>query len=266
VTDAEDIGLLATAAMRARRHPAAIAGLWAWETILAILVAWPARSLAGAAYGGNPSGDAALWSPGGRWLLDFVTRDYHGVRAILGGAGVVLLAGFVAGLVPLGALLSAIAYASRDKRAVGFAWSLQQGVRFFPALVLQLVLVGVLQGVVVGLGVGIASLARSAAQVPMGEARAQQMQLVILGAFVLVAAIFGIGRDLCSAAVIRSLASLAPLAVGAWVADRLGGRGGTPLFVLLVIHQSVVGSRVAFRASWLARALRAVDGALVRRA
>jgi hypothetical protein len=122
------------------------------------------------------------------------------------------------------------------------------------------------------------------------------VQLAILGAFVLVAAVFGIGRDLCSAAVIRfhvsggrglalgtrtlrlapvslgwswawrSLASLATLAVGAWVADRLGGRGGMPLFVLLVIHQSVVGSRVALRASWLARALRAVDGALVRRA
>jgi hypothetical protein len=290
----DDIGLLATAAMQARRHPWAIAGVWAWETALAVLVAWPARSLASAAYGANPAGDAALWAPGGHPLLDFLWHDYHGVRALFGGATVVLVAGAIAGIVPMASLLVAMAYATRDKRAVGFSWSLREGVRLFPAMALQLVLVGVGQGLALGAGALLASLVKAWTH-GLGEARSLQVEILVALLFVAVAATLGVARDLSAAAVVRfkvrgmrgltlgvrtfrlapltlwwswawrSLASLVPLAVGAWVADRLGGRGGMPLFVLLLIHQSVVLSRVALRASWLARALRAVDGALVRR-
>jgi hypothetical protein len=53
------------------------------------------------------------------------------------------------------------------------------------------------------------------------------------------------------------------LAVAA-VTGRLGSSGAFALFFLLVLHQSVVLARVALRASWLAKALRAVDGALRR--
>jgi hypothetical protein len=49
--------------------------------------------------------------------------------------------------------------------------------------------------------------------------------------------------------------------VGSLVADRVGGRGGFALFFLFVIHQLAIGTRVALRASWLARALRDVDQA-----
>jgi hypothetical protein len=62
----------------------------------------------------------------------------------------------------------------------------------------------------------------------------------------------------------RALASLAPIVAAAWAADRLGGRGGAALFALLVLHQAVVLARVGLRASWLARALRAVDATLRR--
>jgi len=44
------------------------------------------------------------------------------------------------------------------------------------------------------------------------------------------------------------------------VAGKLGGHGGFDLVFLFVLHQSVVVVRVALRTSWMARALRAVDG------
>jgi hypothetical protein len=49
------------------------------------------------------------------------------------------------------------------------------------------------------------------------------------------------------------------MAMGALVAERIGGRGGATLFVLFALHQLVIGVRVAMHASWLAKALRAVD-------
>jgi hypothetical protein len=57
------------------------------------------------------------------------------------------------------------------------------------------------------------------------------------------------------------------VAVGALVAARLGGRGGGALVALLLVHQLVLFARVALRASWLAKAARAVDRAhrVVRR-
>ena len=44
------------------------------------------------------------------------------------------------------------------------------------------------------------------------------------------------------------------------MAGKLGGHGGFDLVFLFVLHQSVIVVRVALRTSWLARALRAVDG------
>ena len=57
----------------------------------------------------------------------------------------------------------------------------------------------------------------------------------------------------------RAVASLAPVVAVALLADRIGGRGGIALLVLAVLHQCVVLSRVALRASWLAKAMRTVD-------
>jgi len=62
----------------------------------------------------------------------------------------------------------------------------------------------------------------------------------------------------------RMLASVAPVLTGAAVAERLGGRGGVALVVLFALHQCVVVVHVGLRASWLAKALRAVDVALRR--
>jgi hypothetical protein len=280
--------------MRARRHPRAILAMWAWQTVLALLVSWPTAGLVAAAWGGDPGGDAPLWAPGGHALLDWLWHDAHGLAASVRGAGIVLVLGTLAGLVPMAALMIALAYATRDRKAAGFVRSLAGGLRAFPSMLLLLGVAGFAQGVVVLLGGLLAQGLESWAHDGMGEARAQQIQGVVLLLFLLVASAIGVVHDLARAAVVRfkvrglrafvlgartmrlaplslwwswawrALASVAPVLAVGIVAGRLGGRGGFALFFLAVLHQAVVLARVALRASWLARSLRAVDGALRR--
>jgi hypothetical protein len=291
---ADDLVLLTTQAMRARRHPRAIVAVWAWQTMLALFVSWPAAGLAAAAWGGNAAGDAPLWAPGGHALLDWLWHDLHGLSATTRAAGIVLLAGTVAGLVPMAALMIALAYATRGRSPAGFVRSLSGGLRAFPSMLLLLVLAALAQGVVVFTGGIIGRGVESWTHVGMGEARAQQIEGLVLLVFLALASALGVVHDLARAAVVRfrvsglralalgartfhlapvslwwswawrALASVAPVLAVGLVANRLGGRGGFALVFLAVLHQAVVLARVALRASWLARALRAVDGALRR--
>lgn len=287
-----DLVLLTTDGMRARRHKWAVVGLWAWQTVLALLVAWPASSLVKAAYGDHPRGDAPLWDPGGRALADFLVRDAHGLRALASGASIVALAASVAGLVPMAAAMVAMAYASRDKRAPRLPDAMALALRALRALFVTLVIVGLAQIVVVVAGWLLARGIERWLVVSAGEARAQQIAGIVAVVFALLVSAIGVVHDLARAAAIRfkvgglralalgartfrvapaslwwswawrAAASLAPIAVAAPVAGRIGGRGGLALLCLAVLHQSVVLSRVALRASWLAKALRSVDGAL----
>jgi hypothetical protein len=290
----EELGLLATGAMRARRHPRAIAGLWAWETVLALIASASAVSLVGATWGNGPGGDAVLWTPGGRPLIDLLFRQAAGVHAATTAAIVVLVVGAVAGLVPMAALLTTLAYATRDKRSAGFVRAMGEGLRVFPSMALLLVVAAVAQALVAGFGLAAGSVVEAWAHAGMGEARAQQLEGLVLLLFAAVFAAIGVAHDLSRAAVVRfrvggwrglllgartfrlapavtmwswawrALASLAPLVAVAWLTGRLGGRSGAALLAVFVLHQAVIGARVALRASWLARAMRAVDHTLNR--
>jgi hypothetical protein len=288
--------LLTTDAMRARRHPWAVVGLWAWQTGVALVAAWPAWSLARATWGNDPRGDAPLWEPGGRALLDTAWRDAHGLRAVLGAATLAVLIASVAGLVPLAGAMTATAYGTRDRTRIGVVRAFAAGLRSFRAMAVLLVASAIVQALVVGLGWGLSSLVEAWTGESLGEARSQQLGAVILILFAVLASAAGVVHDLARAAVVRftvrglrgvvlgvrtfrtaplSLwwswawragASTLPVILAATVAARVGGRGGTALVALAVLHQAVVGARVALRLSWLAKALRSVDGALrVRR-
>lgn len=290
----DELVLVTTPAVRARRHPRAIAAMWAWQTVLALLASVPAAGLAKAAWRGDLGGDAPLWAPGGHALLDWLWHDAHGLRSLLGAAELVLLLGVVAGLVPMAAMMVALTYATRDRKAAGFVLSIAGGLRAFLPMLVLLVAAGLLQGLVVGLGALLAHLIEGWAHAGMGEARAQQLEGVVLVVFLGLASAVGVVHDLARAAVVRfkvkglrafalgartfrlspvslwwswgwrALASIAPVLAVAAVAGRLGGRGGLGLVFLFVLHQSVVVARIALRTSWLARALRAVDVALRR--
>jgi hypothetical protein len=289
-----ELGLLTTDAMRARRHPWAVVGLWAWESALALLFAWPAASLAGTVLGRGTSGDGVIWTPGSVALLDALTHNEPGLGAVTAAGMAALVLGAVAGLVPLGATLTVLAYATRDGRSAGPVRTLSEGVRLFPSMLLLLVVAGLAQGATLVVGAGAGSVVESWMHEGMGEARAQQIQGLVLLLTLGAASAIGAAHDLSRAAVVRfkvggwrgamlgtrtlrlaplgmwwswawrAAASLAPIVAAAWVTGRLGGRAGMALLVILALHQLVVAARVALRASWLARALRAVDATLKR--
>lgn len=289
-----ELVLLTTPSMRARRHPRAVLGVWAWESALALLASWPAASIARAAYGGDPRGDAPLWTPGGHALLDFVLHEQHGLRGATTGAALVLAVAAVAGLVPMAALMTSLAYATRERRAAGFIRCVTEGLRLFRPMIVLLVVASIAQALVVGIGAAAGSVVESWAHGGMGEARAEQLQGLVLALFLLAASAVGVAHDLARAAVVRfdvsgaralvlgtrtlrlsplplwwswawrALAAAAPVVAVAALAGRPGTRGSAAVFFLFVLHQSVVLARVALRASWLAKALRAVDGALRR--
>jgi len=288
------LGLLATDAMRARRHPWAVVGLWAWETALALLFAWPAASLAGAIFGRGASGDGVAWTPGAVALLDALPRNEPGLHAVTTAGFAALALGAVAGLVPLGAMLTVLTYATREGRSANVTRSLSEGLRLFPSMLLLLVLAGLAQGAVLVVGAGAGSLVEAWTHEGMGEARAQQLQGLVLLLTLGAASAIGAAHDLSRAAVVRfkvrgwrgamlgtrtlrlsplgmwwswawrAGASLAPVVAAAWVTGRLGGGAGMALVVIFALHQLVIAARVALRASWLARALRAVDATLKR--
>jgi hypothetical protein len=153
---------------------------------------------------------------------------------------------------------------------------------------------GLVEGLVLGAGVGVAYAVEGWTHAALGEARAEQIAGALFIAFLGLTSAGGVVHDLARAAVIRfrvtglralglgartfrrspvslwwswawrMLASVAPVLTGAAVAERLGGRGGVALVVLFALHQCVVVVHVGLRASWLAKALRAVDVALRR--
>ena len=281
--------LLKTAAMRARRHPWALAGLWAWQSALALAVSWPAASLVGATYAGHPRGDGPLWDAGGHALLDFLWHGSRGLAGLTASAEIALSLAAIAGLLPTAAVMIAMAYATRDRRPAGFVRSVGGAARAMPSLLWLLVIMGVAEAATVGVGALIAVGAQAWFHDGLGEARAERVGVAVGLVFVVAASGLGVVHDLARAAVVctratalralvlgartfgraplpiwwswawRAITALAPVLAAAAVATRIGGRGGGTLVLLALLHQGVVLSRVALHASWLAQALRLVQ-------
>jgi hypothetical protein len=285
---------LARDSIQARRHPAAIAGVWAWELGAALVATVPAVALIRGAYGRFPTGDAALWEPGSLPLLAMLARDASAVRASTTTAGAVVAIALVAGLVPLAAMMFALANAGLRGERIGAGRAIGRAVRAFPSFALLLLAMAAAEGVTVAIAVLAGELVAAWTQARHGEANAQELGVAVGAAFVPALALLAVLHDLARAAVVRlgvrpvdallaglalmreelwrlvwswawrGLAALAPLLAVAAVADRIGGRGGAALVTLGALHQLVVLVRVALRASWLAKALRSVDAVAFR--
>jgi hypothetical protein len=275
-----------TSAIRARLHPWALVGVWAWESAIALAASWPAASLVQAAYGGHARGDGPLWDAGGHVLLDLMWHEAPALSAITRAAALSLAFALVAGLVPLASMMTALAYETRHARHAGLARSIAAGIRTFAPFAALLVLFGLAEGIAVGAGMGASTLVEGLAHVRLGEGPALLTEGCVAVPFLLGVSIVGVMHDLARAAVVRTgvgalrgavigartfgaaglswwwawawrqAAGLAVLAAGAAAAGRLGGRGGMALLGLALVHQLGVFLRVALRASWLARALR----------
>ncbi len=281
--------LLANTSMRARRRPLAVVLVWGWEVLLGLLIAWPFASVARAAYGHHPQGDAQLWAPGGLELADLLLHTDHARTALLTHTGLVILIALVLGLFPMAALVASIAYTTPDLRTPPMRKLLGRAADAFQPLVGLAVLLLLIEGVIVIGGLILAEALSGALAPRLGDARAQQFGWMVGFIFLTVACVAGVLHDLARVAVVRfrvgafrafrlaantlrttpfaavwswawrASASFIPIVIGAIVAGKLGGRGGGALLALTAIHQLVVLTRTALRASWLAKALRLVD-------
>ncbi len=281
----DGLALLTNDSIRARRRPRAVLWMWGWETVLAFLVAYPAAGAMRDLYGSHPRGDAVLWSPGALELTDFMMRQAPARAAILAMALLVLV------VAALSAMLVSIAFVTRDRRPPTTRAAFARGMVAVPSLAALMAGAVVLQIVLLFFGGMAAFGVTSGLADRVGEARAEQLGWLTGLLFVFAATLVGVTHDLARAAAVRfrvralravrlgmntmrrapvsisfswawrALASLAPLAVGSLVADAIGMRAGFALFVLFGVHQLALVTRVALRASWLAKALRAVDHA-----
>ncbi len=273
---------------RARAHPRAIAGVWAWQAGFALLAAWPAASLVRAVFASDPRGDAALWEPGGAALLDFLWHDTPGALAAADGALLVVLVAMATGWLPLAALMAAMAR-PRSARS-GAARTALASLGLLPAFVRCALVVVAAQGATLGAGAFLAALVEGWTRARLGEGPAQKLEVAVALPFALGALALGVAHDLARSVIVvrgrgalagltegwrlyrsaparlslswawRSIASIAAVGLAGVFAAHAGA--GAPSFlVLVVVHQGVALLRVALRASWLARAMRNAAGA-----
>jgi hypothetical protein len=202
--------------MRARLHPGAIVGAWAYTAGFALLASWPAASLAAASSGGD-RGDVRLWAEGGHFLLNVLSLEAHGVASSVRAAGLVVAVAIVGAQIPTAALMACIAYAMVPPAPAGAMLAnpaagragrlgpvaaLTAALRAFRPFALLLVLSVTAQAVLLGAGYGLARLAETLAYDSLGEARAQLLAAAVAAIALACAWVLGVAHDLGRASVI----------------------------------------------------------------
>jgi len=293
-TESPELVLLANDAMRARHRPWMILLVWAWEAVWAFAIAWPVGRMAARAYGTHPDGDGVLFRAGALELGDFFAYGFRALPALVGHVSVLAPAALLLGLLPLAALMASMTQATRDRRAPPLRqlWPHVLG-SFTPMaglLVLATIAIVTSGAAAMALGAAVAGTYAEGNHVG-GEPRADWLGLGVTAIGLLAPCFVGILHDMARAAVVRfrvktvraivlawkamalhpvsecwsyvwrAVVSWGLVGLGALVASRLGGRPGLALVALLLMHQAIVLSRVALRASWLAKALRSLDSA-----
>lgn len=289
--------LLANSAMRARRRPAAIVVAWGFELVLAAAVSWPLASYVNGAYGAHPLGDAPLYRPGGLALADLVIRMKAVLPSLTAHVSPLLGLGAVLGLLPIALLVVQIAYATPSRKPPPLKLSLARAWGAVPRLVTLLIAMGFVEGLLLLGGILAAGATAQGTEHSLGEARSQQLGAVVFFVFAIVVAAAGVLHDVARTAAIRfdvgalralrlagnamrrgvlalmwswtwrAVIGLLPVVIAAALSAKLAGHGAAAFWAIALIHQLVILTRVALRASWLAKALRVVDDAhKVRRA
>lgn len=289
----ERLVLLTSGSMRARRRPGAIAAVYLWQLVTGAVLLGPAASVVRATWSSHPDGDGPLFADGGLDLVELVLHPGNAGPSLFSHIALLSAVAWAASVVPLSFLLFALAHTTVTLDAPRARHLLP---RVAETVVPLLVLLGLSSALLLalgGAGLWLGAAATRALESALGEAWGDALGVLAGLVFLVPAACVGVVHDLASAAVVRwragpaqalrvaaaafghapahlvwswlwrALAALVPVGAMAVVAIRLGGRPGGVLGVLFVLHQLVVFSRVALRASWLARALRAVDSTSV---
>ncbi len=291
---AEPVRVMRASEIHARRRPRAVAFVWLWEVVGAVVVATPVHAWARAVWGRHPDGDAPIFRAGGQDLVAWVLDRGLALSIVLRTTLILLFV--LAVLAPLvtGALGASLVTA-QGKRAPSAMSSLRLGLAaYFPLLVVG-AFAAAFEGFVLGVGVIASSLADHRLAETVGDARSFLVRIVVLALFFAGVLIVGVAADLMRVAVIRAVAldpqastlthlrralasaawtvqrslgratvgwawrallAAASVVAGSLLGDAVGGQGGPVLLALFVAHQLLIAGRVALRASWLANAFR----------
>lgn len=284
------IVLLANTSMRARRRPRTVVLVWLYEVVVGVIIAAPFSSYVRSIYGNHPDGDAPLFAEGGTDLVAFLADGKQAIASMFSQNALVFLVAYILSVVPLALLLMSVAHTTADLRAPPLR---QLWPRVVPSVPPMLVLLGamtIVQGILVAFALFVGPKIGDAFS-DSGEARSDQISAVATLFLLLIPASAGVVHDLARAAIVRfrqtafsalkmgartfakkpgrllwswlwrSGASLLPVIAAAMLSTRVTARGGFALLAMFLVHQAVILARVALRASWLARAMRAVDAA-----
>jgi hypothetical protein len=279
---AEDLLEQAPAAWR---RPGVVFVMYAYRLVVALLVATPFALMFGAAVGGYPRGDAVLFDEGGLLFVEAIRRSNSAIPPIVASALVLLAVASFASIVPLAALIGALATKGRIKaRDVG-AFALRPVGTF----ALLFGAVAFVQAIVFAIfsGIGGAISRRPSFDAPSADRVKLGFTIVAL----IVVLLIGVFHDLARVAVVRDeLRFRAALrrgwqtikkshvhVLGAWgvrailgaiviyaalsVVSRLGVDSKAKVALGFLVYQASIILALFLRASWFASAIRHVDRA-----
>ncbi|HEX9294758.1 MAG TPA: hypothetical protein VF881_02955 [Polyangiaceae bacterium] len=249
---------------------------------LALGFAWPVANLLGDPTLSHPRGDLVLFEPGGLYLVEVLRLGRASLTSAARGMTFAALATLYVGLLPLGALLHALASAKRLTAAELVA----AGARSFGplSLLLGLSLVATALACVVPLGAG--GLLEVKLKTALGDRGSDMAQAALWAVALALAAVIGVIHDLArAAAVSRALPGLAAARIGAeafadhpirgltgwgvrgftgvglvvllaWAATHVGVETSLRFAAVTALHQLAAFALVYLRADWLAEAIR----------
>jgi len=269
------------------RHPVPILALWAVRGLGALVVAAPVAAALSAGLEHQPRADTVLFAPGGAYLLEAIRLNQRALAVAVPHA---VWASLVVGglcLVPLAALLIALAPRGRGSEE---AW-LEHTAHHVPGLALLAGLTVLVQATVGTLTAIIALGARPSLARQLGQRGGDSSLIVLVGVALVLIVGIGVVQDLARAAAVRhdctvvdcirtatavalanpgrvTIAWLTPavwsmaLALAAVMvtrAVRLEAATDWQWGVLVATHQLAALGIVALRATWLARAVTLVE-------
>jgi len=262
-----------------------VASVYFAHATFALALAWPIARIAADPVLSHPRGDRVLFEPGGLYLTETLRLARAPLTSASEGMSFGILVGLYLGLLPLGALL----YALARREQLSLSVLLAAAGRSFGPLSLLLGLALALTALACAVPLTVASLLETKLTAALGDRGSDIAEAGFRAVAFGVAAFVGVVHDLARAALVsRDVRALHAARIGAetlrvWPAEALGGWALRALSALLlvtvvartttyigvetgprfmavaVLHQMVAAALVFLRADWLALANRLVE-------
>ncbi len=267
------------------RRPGVVFVMYAYRLVVSLLVATPFAVMFGGAIGGYPRGDAVLFDEGGLLFVEAIRRSRLAIPPIMLSALVLLAVASIASIMPLAALIGALATKGRiTARDVG-SFALRPvgtfALLFGAFAFVQAIVFAILSAVGGAISRRPSFDAPSADRVKFGFTLVALLLVLLVGVFHDLARVGAIRDGLRFRAALRrgwhTLKKSHVHVVGAWgvrailgaiviyaalsVVSRLGVDSSAKVALGFLVYQASIILALFLRASWFASAIRHVDDA-----